>query len=82
MKRLVLVAFLLPITAHAQTPPDPNAQALSQEIMQCVGDKVSLRTQIIAAQTHEVAAIAAAKEAQKKEDEAPHSVPVAPAAPK
>lgn len=52
MKRLILLAALIPIAAHAQQPPsNPNEQALGLEVMECVGGKVSLRTQLAALQT-------------------------------
>ena len=69
---LVAVLVALPWAAVAQPAqqPDPNTQALSQEIMECVGSKVSLRAQLVAAQQHEAAAIAAAVAKQKADDAA------------
>jgi hypothetical protein len=52
MKRLILLASLIPCAALAQSaPPSPNEQALGAEVMECVGGKVSLRTQLAALQT-------------------------------
>lgn len=45
MKRLALILCLLAMPAFAQQR-DPTEVALGAEVMECVGSKVQLRTQI------------------------------------
>ena len=41
------LALLCPFGAYAQQPPaTPEQTALGQEIMECIGNKVQLRTQL------------------------------------
>lgn len=67
---ILAAALLTPLAAHAQPAPDPNTQALGQEVMECVSAKVAFRAATIAAAAHETAAVAAAVAKQKAEDEA------------
>lgn len=47
MKQVFLAAALLaPLAAQAQQPP-PETAALGQEVMECVGGKIQLRTKIV-----------------------------------
>lgn len=53
LKKLALAAALLPAVAFAQaapTQPDPQAQALSQTVLELTGQGVQLRSQVIALQ--------------------------------
>lgn len=47
MKRIAILAFLLPFPALAQQAPDPEKVALVQELQQAMGDKVALRAEVV-----------------------------------
>ena len=70
MRRLIVaVALVLPVAAHAQAPQQTALdQALGQEVISCVADKVQARAAVIAAQQHEATAVAEAVAKQKAED--------------
>ena len=62
MKYLPLALTLLAMPALAQQSPDPNMQAMGQEIMECTAAKVQFRAQALAAAQHEAAAVAKQKQ--------------------
>jgi hypothetical protein len=52
MKRLIAALWLFAVPALAQPAPrGPDPNALSQELLECVGSKVDLRTREIASRT-------------------------------